>query len=203
MLMAAADLLARAARPSRAQALDALGGVLCRCTGYQKIVEAVLDAASYAPDPPVPATGSAVGARVARLDGGARLDGSERYADDEQPEGALWLRVLRSPHPLAGFTLGDVAGWRAATPGVVAVLTAADVPGSNSFGIYPTLKDQPVFADGFARYRGEAVAAVVVADRAAFEALDLGDFPIAWSPRAAVVGIAAATAEGAPLLHPG
>ncbi len=49
MLMAAADLLAREARPSRAQALDALGGVLCRCTGYQKIVEAVLDVASDAP----------------------------------------------------------------------------------------------------------------------------------------------------------
>ena len=42
MLMAAADLLARETRPTRAQAMDALGGVLCRCTGYQKIVEAVL-----------------------------------------------------------------------------------------------------------------------------------------------------------------
>ena len=46
MLMAAADLLERNPRPTEAEALDALGGVLCRCTGYRKIVEAVLAAAS-------------------------------------------------------------------------------------------------------------------------------------------------------------
>ena len=45
MLMAAADLLARQPHPDAAAVRDALGGVLCRCTGYQKIVEAVLDAA--------------------------------------------------------------------------------------------------------------------------------------------------------------
>lgn len=201
MLMAAVDLLGREARPSRSQAMDALGGVLCRCTGYQKIVEAVLDVASNAPDPAMPESGAAVGARVARLDGTAKLDGAELYADDQQPEGTLWLKVVRSPHPLADFALGDVAGWTATRPGVVAVLTAADVPGHNSFGIYPTLKDQPVFAERFVRYRGEAVAAVVVADRNAFEALDLAGFPISWTPRDAVVGIEAALAADALQLH--
>ncbi len=42
MLMAAADLLGRSAEPTRAEAMDALGGVLCRCTGYEKIVDAIL-----------------------------------------------------------------------------------------------------------------------------------------------------------------
>src|SRR5262249_26902762 len=42
MLMAAEDLLARSPRPTEREVLDALGGVLCRCTGYRKIVEAVL-----------------------------------------------------------------------------------------------------------------------------------------------------------------
>ena len=45
MLMAAHDLLTRNQNPTEAEAMDALGGVLCRCTGYRKIVEAVLDVA--------------------------------------------------------------------------------------------------------------------------------------------------------------
>ena len=44
MLVAAAALLEREARPSRESVEDALGGVLCRCTGYAKIIDAVLDA---------------------------------------------------------------------------------------------------------------------------------------------------------------
>ncbi|HVL55748.1 MAG TPA: (2Fe-2S)-binding protein, partial [Burkholderiaceae bacterium] len=46
MLMAAADTLRRHSQPTEAQVLDGLGGVLCRCTGYRKIVEAVLDCAN-------------------------------------------------------------------------------------------------------------------------------------------------------------
>ncbi len=49
MLMAATELLSRRPRPSEKEVLDALGGVLCRCTGYRKIVHAVLDAAPGAP----------------------------------------------------------------------------------------------------------------------------------------------------------
>ena len=41
MLMAAADVLRRHERPSAEQVMDGLGGVLCRFTGYQKIVQAV------------------------------------------------------------------------------------------------------------------------------------------------------------------
>ena len=43
MLIAATGLLARNAKPSKLEVEDALGGVLCRCTGYQKIVEAIRD----------------------------------------------------------------------------------------------------------------------------------------------------------------
>src|SRR5579885_2471742 len=49
MLMAASDLLSRNPRPDEAAVLDALGGVLCRCTGYRKIVDAVLDLAGDVP----------------------------------------------------------------------------------------------------------------------------------------------------------
>ena len=51
MLMAAADLLARNPAPDRGQVEDAIGGVLCRCTGYLKIVEAILDVVATGSDP--------------------------------------------------------------------------------------------------------------------------------------------------------
>ena len=70
------------------------------------------------------------------------------------------MRVVRSPHAHAAFALGDLAALRARWPGIVDVLTAADVP-NNAFAIFPDLRDQPVLADGVARFRGEAVLALV------------------------------------------
>ncbi|HEX3499274.1 MAG TPA: 2Fe-2S iron-sulfur cluster-binding protein, partial [Stellaceae bacterium] len=199
MLMAASDLLAREARPSEAMVLDALGGVLCRCTGYRKIVEAVLDVAETGASP-VPGSGAAVGARLAKLDGIAKLTGIECYGADAAPADALWLRAVRSPHASARFTIGDLAPLRAKYPGLVQILTATDIPGANSFGIYPDIKDQPVLADGLVRFRGEAVLALV-GDAATIEALTDGEIPIVWQVQEPVIGVTAALAPGAPVLH--
>ncbi len=104
-----------------------------------------------------PPAGGAVGARLARVDGIAKLTGREKFGADGVPADALWIRVVRSPHARARFTLGDLEPLRRR---LAAVLTAADVP-SNGYGIYPDIKDQPVLADGQVRYRGEAVVALV------------------------------------------
>ena len=45
MIMAAAALLRRNPHPAESDILEALGGNLCRCTGYVKIIEAVKEAA--------------------------------------------------------------------------------------------------------------------------------------------------------------
>ncbi len=198
MLMAASDLLARDPRPDAATVMDALGGVLCRCTGYQKIVEAVLDVAGGGAGPE-PAAGAAVGARLGKVDGRAKLTGRERYGADAIPKDALWLKVIRSPHACAAFELGDPAPLLARHPGLVRVLTAADIP-VNRFGIYPDLKDQPVLAEGSVRFRGEAVAALV-GERAALERVRDDEVPIRWRALSAVTGLDAATAEGAPLVQ--
>ncbi|MGO8915690.1 MAG: molybdopterin-dependent oxidoreductase [Stellaceae bacterium] len=199
MLMAAADLLARQPHPDEQDVRDGLGGVLCRCTGYRKIVEAVLDVAG-AEREAAPAVGAAVGARVAKVDGAAKLTGSERFGADEAPAGALWLRAVRSPYARARFTLGSLAPLRARYPGLARVLTAADIPGSNRFGVYPTGKDQPALAEGEVRFRGEAVLALV-GDAATIEAITDDALPLAWEPLPPVTGIDAALAPGAPALH--
>ncbi len=178
VLMAAADLLARNPRPTEPETLNALGGVLCRCTGYRKIVEAVLAAAGGDTAVPEPPAGQAVGFRAPKTDGIAKVTGAERYAADVAPAGALWLRTVRSPHAKARFTLGDFAPLHAAHPGLADVVTARDVP-VNSFGIFPDVKDQPVLADGRVRCRGEAVLCLV-GEQQAVLGIGEDEIPIRW-----------------------
>ncbi|MBI3371113.1 MAG: molybdopterin-dependent oxidoreductase [Betaproteobacteria bacterium] len=199
VLMAAADLLSRVTRPDAEQVKQALGGVLCRCTGYQKIIEAVIDAAAAPADPPAPSVGRAVGARVGKVDGVAKLTGSERFGADAIPKNALWLRVVRSPHHHARFIIGDLERVVQRTPGLVCILRSRDVP-SNGFGIYPTVKDQPVLANEEARFRGEAVLALV-GTRDAVDGLPDADLPIEYEPLPPVMGLQAAMAPGAPLVQ--
>ncbi|MEO9066969.1 MAG: 2Fe-2S iron-sulfur cluster-binding protein, partial [Caldimonas sp.] len=151
MLMSAESLLRVNPRPSEAEVSDALAGVLCRCTGYRKIVEAVLAvAAGHVVDAPEPAAGEAVGSRVARLDAPAKVTGGERFGADAWPEGEtsssmLAMRVFRSPHAHASFEIGDLAPLFSRWPGLVDAITAADVP-NNAFAIFADLRDQPVLA---------------------------------------------------------
>ncbi len=200
MLVAATHLLARRPNPSEAEAMDAIGGVLCRCTGYRKIIAAICDATRAPSVDEQPAAGAAVGARIRRLDGRRKVEGTDIFGADEAPAEALLLRAVRSPFHRARFSFGDPGGFRAAHPGIHRVLTAKDVPGINCYGVIPPFADQPVFAETEARFRGEAVAAVV-GEATAVEALDLADFPVRWEELPPLVDIDAALEDGAPLIH--
>ena len=262
MLMAASTLLGRPLPATEPEVLDALGGVLCRCTGYRKIVRAVLAATNGAaptrrdaiaghgkathgeadavsspmpesgdatahepvravldtpgadltpPAPEEPADASAMtrsdgakrymGRRIPSVDGIGKVTGETVFGADEAPDDALHLRVVRSPYPHARFTLGDRTALYARHPGLTRVLTAADVPGVNGFGIYPDIKDQPVLAPGVARYRGEAVAALV-GDGDTLDRLTDDELPIDWEPLPALRDPRGAVAPGAAAVQP-
>ena len=191
MLMAAQSLLDRTPNPTEPQVLDALSGVLCRCTGYTKIVEAVLKAGKTSSSEPTPPSGSAVGSRMVKVDGKQKVTGEEIYSADYAPKDSLWLRAIRSPHPRAKFTLAQPEKVLKKYPGIIKILTADDVTGNNGFGIYPHIKDQPVLAKDHVRFRGEAVLALV-GERENVESVSEEDLGLTWEPLEAIRGCDAA-----------
>ena len=201
MLVSATALLEHNASPSESDVINALGGVLCRCTGYRKIVTAVLDAHSDVAGADCPVAGGSVGQRLVRLDGKHKVEGTEIYGADEMPIDALALRVIRCPYDRAKFRFGDLDAFIAAHPGVEAVLTSRDVAGEDCYGVIPRFADQPVFAHKEARYRGEAVAAIV-GEAEVVEDFDPSAFPVRWEQLPALRTIDEALAPGAPLIHP-
>ncbi|MFT4095966.1 MAG: molybdopterin-dependent oxidoreductase [Rhodoblastus sp.] len=199
MIVSAAALLDATPHPRDDEIEAALAGVLCRCTGYAKIYDAV-SAAADGRASSHGATNGHVGERIARLDGRAKVEGRDAFGADGIPDDAFLLRAIRSPHHRAQFAFGDMDAWREAHPGVERVFTADDVPGRNLHGVIPPFADQPVFATKETRFKGEAVAAVV-GTRASIESLDLSTFPVRWTPLPPALTIDEALASDACLLH--
>src|SRR5579871_4571393 len=79
--------------------------------------------------------GAAVGARLVRLDGQRKVEGSDIFGADEIPKDDLGVRVVRSPHHRARFQFGDLDTFAGKHPGIVLVLTAKDVPGVDCYGV--------------------------------------------------------------------
>ena len=117
-----------------------------------------------APARAVPLTSSGaggIGASIPRPDGRLKAQGRFAFSSDLWAEGMIWGHTLRSPHAHARIHGIDV-GKALAVDGVLAVLTAADIPGTNAFGLM--VADQPVLAESVVRYQGEPVALVAAAD---------------------------------------
>jgi CO/xanthine dehydrogenase Mo-binding subunit len=111
--------------------------------------------------------------------------------------GMLHVQVLRSPHPHARIVSIDTSAAEQ-MDGVEAVVTSADVPGEDGFGVF--VNDQPIMARDKVRYVGEAVAAVAAQDlltaKRALEAIK-----VEYAPLPAVFDVDAAQRSGAPVLH--
>ena len=135
-----------------------LGAHLCRCTGYVKILEAI-DAVAKGKHFE-PALAATVGGAGAKYEAGALTLGDRDYIDDMRVPGMLHAALHLTAHVRAEITSFDTTAAEAA-PGVVAVFTAADIPGELRVGIIH--KDWPVMIPigGRTSYAGDVLAIVV------------------------------------------
>ena len=135
-----------------------------------------------------------VGRSVPRVDGIEKVTGTAKFVGDIVVPGMLYGRILRSTYPHARIRSID-ASQAEALPGVIAVLTSADITDLN-----PIYNGRPVIAMKTVRYIGEPVAAVAAEDlETAEEALSL--IHVDYEELPAVTGIEAALKNGAPLVH--
>ena len=147
-----------------------------------------------------------------RVEDEALLRGQGRFGDDVKPEGALSACFLRSPHGFARIERIDTAAAKAA-PGVVAVLTGADlaevhyhsithahdIPGRG--GKVPYSPHRPALAQDRVMHVGEPVALVVARSQA--QAQDAAEKVVVdYTPLAAVIDARAAIQPSAPQLWP-
>ena len=163
IVMRTVALLGRDKETTRDDAARHLGAHLCRCTGYVKILDAVESLA--AGETPVALTEGGVGGRGVKYEGQELSLGDRGFIDDMEPEGCLHGAVVLSEHARADIMAIDPAD-ALAMPGVVAVLTADDVPGELRSGLIH--KDWPAFipVGGRTSYLGDVVALVVADTRA-------------------------------------
>ena len=126
-----------------------------------------------------------------------KATGEAKYVSDIRIPGCLYGHVVRSPLPHARIINIDVTAARR-TPGVAAVVTAADIPGVNRLG--KTRFDQPILADDKVRSYLDAVVLIAAQDE---EAAREAESKIVWEfePLPAVFSLEEALASGAPLVH--
>jgi len=203
IVLKAEALLEKNPDPSRDEIARALLGNLCRCTGYVKIVDAIqLVAAARRGEPlPVPDTSGRVGSRSARYNAADLALGDKTYVGDMTAKGLVHGALRFAEHPRARVLRIDTAQAKA-HPGVVAVLTAADVAGDRMQGSLTKDWRQLVAEGEITAYVGDVLAVVAAETRhAAREAAEL--IEVEYEVLEPVADPFEALAVGAPKLHPG
>ena len=201
MVLCAKALLDQNPSPSREEAAYAIRNNICRCTGYVKIIDAILLAASYfrAGELPLEQSDWSLGQRVPRIDAAEKVTGTGLYADDIRMEGMIYGSAVRSRYPRARVLAIRTEKARA-LPGVVCVLTAADIPGKNKVGHLKKDWDTLIAVGDITHYLGDAICLVaaetpeILAKAKELVEVDYEELPMVRSPREAML-------PDAPLVH--
>ena len=130
-----------------------------------------------------------IGKPIGRVDGIEKVSGAACYSGDVSVPGLIWGKALRSPLPHARIARIDVTRARA-LPGVLAVLTAKDLP---RILVGRRMFDMPLLARDRVRFIGEKVAVVAAADPDVAEEaatlidVEYEDLPAVIDPEVAIV----------------
>ena len=201
MVMCAKGLLDVNPNPTREEAAFAIRNNICRCTGYVKIIDAILLAAELFREGKVPedSTDWSLGQRVPRVDVKEKVTGTGQYPDDIYLDGMIYGSAVRSQYPRARV-LAIHTEEAKALPGVVGVFTAADIPGNNKVGHLKKDWDTMIAVGDITHYLGDAICLVaaetpeILAQAKALVKVDYEELPMVRSPREAML-------PDAPLVH--
>ena len=205
MVLSGKALLDQVPDPTEEQIKQAIRGNVCRCTGYKKIIEGITLAGAILRgeakiDPELEKGDTyGVGDRAFRTDVRDKVLGKGEYVDDVRMEGMVHASAVRSQYPRARVL--DIDASAALTlPGVLAVLTADDVP-NNKVGHIQQDWDVMIAKGDVTRCVGDAICLVVAETEDILkEAKKL--VKIDYEPLEPVRNIQEAMAENAPKLHP-
>lgn len=208
-IMTAYALLKQNPNPSRDEIRFALKDTLCRCAGYPTIENAIQAAAHTLrtgkpiPPPRLPASVRArevIGRVHVRPDAIDKVTGRAIYTDDLTFEGMLYAAVRRAMVPHAFLKKLDITKARS-LPGVVAVLTAEDIPGEKTHGL--VTYDWPVLVGigERVRYVGDALA-IVAAETPEVAAQAAGLIEAEFEPQPVITDPVQARRPDVPQLHP-
>ena len=173
MVLCTKALLDKNPDPTEADIKNALRNNYCRCTGYVKIFAAVRLAAKYKKLGSVPQPSEEdwkLGSSVHRLDVEEKVLGYGKYPDDWYVPGMTYGGAVRAQYARARVRSIDTSRARA-LDGVLAVLTAEDIPPEGQNKVGHLKKDQYTLipVGGLTHYLGDAVALVVAKDEATLE----------------------------------
>lgn len=166
MVMCTKALLDVNPDPTEEEIRYALRNNYCRCTGYVKIIAAVKLSAKILREGVIPKKSAddwKIGSRVHRLDVEEKVLGYGKYPDDFYMEGMCYGSALRSKYPRARVLSIDISKAKA-LPGVIAVLTAEDIPGENKIGHLKHDQYTMIPVGGLTHYLGDAIALVAAED---------------------------------------
>ncbi len=199
MVLCGKSLLDKIPDPNDEQIRFAIRNNYCRCTGYVKIIDAIRLAGKILREGKLPLpseTDWKLGSRVHRLDVEEKVLGFGKYPDDFYVDGMCYGGAVRSKYARARVLSIDASA-ALKLPGVVAVLTAEDIPGENKIGHLKHDQYTLIPVGGLVHYLGDAIA-LVVAENAEILEKAKKLVKIEYEVLPLVSSIEAAAAKGAP-----